>query len=221
MTTKPFLRTLGILFVMLLLAVSLAACRKPASTPIPEATVAPTESMGLFENAATQTAIPTSQPPMPTAVQIVPAQATAVPPTVEAKPEQPQANSTQPPAAAAVQVPAATPGIPQTYTLQKGEYPYCIARRFNLDPAELLGLNSLGPSSVLNPGTVLKIPQTGHPFITDRALKSHPTTYNVQAGDTLYTIACEFGDVSPDMIALANGLSEPYEIKSGDKLNIP
>ena len=54
--------------------------------------------------------------------------------------------------------------INTTYTLQAGEYPYCIARRFNVNPAELLNLNGLTSSSHVTPGRVLQIPQTGHPF---------------------------------------------------------
>src|SRR5690606_3962464 len=44
-------------------------------------------------------------------------------------------------------LPAATsvpPGVrPSTYTLQKGEFPYCIARRFNVDPTQLLSMSGL------------------------------------------------------------------------------
>jgi len=68
---------------------------------------------------------------------------------------------------------------------------------------------------------VLKIPQTGHPFPGSRVLRSHPTTYSVQTGDTVYSIACLFGDVSPDAIAAANGLAEPFKIASGQVINIP
>lgn len=225
MTTKPFLKTIYILMIVLLLATSLTACRKPASTPIPEATVAPTEGMGLFENVATQTAVPTAQPVQPTAEPVVvPVGEAVTQPTAQpaAQPETKPSTATQPQAdTGAKEYPEPTAGIPQTYTLQKGEYAYCIARRFNINPAELLALNGLGPSTIVSPGTVLKIPQTGNPFITDRALQDHPTTYTVQAGDTIYTIACGFGDVSPDMIALVNGLKEPYDLNAGDKLDIP
>jgi len=173
--------------------------------------------------------VPTAQVPLPTAEPVVVPVGEAVQPEAqpavqpEAKPSTGQTGTeTQPQGETAAQeFPEPTPGIPQTYTLQKGEYAYCIARRFNLNPAELLALNGLGPATLVNPGTVLKIPQTGNPFITDRALQKHPTTYTVQAGDTIYTIACGFGDVSPDMIALVNGLKEPYSLSTGDKLDIP
>jgi LysM repeat protein len=56
--------------------------------------------------------------------------------------------------------------IPATYVLQQGEFPYCIARRYNLDPGELLSLNNLydWESQHLSPGLTLQLPQTGNPF---------------------------------------------------------
>ena len=54
----------------------------------------------------------------------------------------------------AVIVPTPTPGHPATYTLQSGEFPWCIARRFNVDPNELLSLNGLtdGQTPPTRPG---------------------------------------------------------------------
>ena len=45
-----------------------------------------------------------------------------------------------------------TPGHPSSYTLQSGEFPYCIARRFNVDPNDLLAANGLSSGQVLQPG---------------------------------------------------------------------
>jgi LysM repeat protein len=115
----------------------------------------------------------------------------------------------------------ATPGIPSSYTLQTGEFPYCIARRFNVNPFELLSINGLSTSSLVRGGTTLRIPKTGNHFPGERALMAHPTTYTVKSGQNIYEIACAFGDVSPDMIALANGLKEPYTLTAGQNLFIP
>ncbi|MGB8213172.1 MAG: LysM peptidoglycan-binding domain-containing protein [Anaerolineales bacterium] len=120
----------------------------------------------------------------------------------------------------AVIVPTPTPGHPATYTLQSGEFPWCIARRFNVDPNELLSLNGLTDGQTLQPGLVLNIPQTG-PFPGDRALHSHPTTYTVAVNDTFYSIACYFGDVDPSAIAAANNLSLSSTLTTGQTLNIP
>jgi LysM repeat protein len=68
---------------------------------------------------------------------------------------------------------------------------------------------------------VFKIPQTGNDFPGGRALKSHPTNYTVSSGDTIFTIACQYGDVDPYAIAAANGISSPYNLKSGQNLYIP
>ena len=111
--------------------------------------------------------------------------------------------------------------INTTYTLQAGEYPYCIARRFNVNPAELLNLNGLTSSSHVTPGRVLQIPQTGHPFPGTRALHPSPAVYTVKAGNTIYTVACYYGDVDPMAIAAANGLSAPYSLTAGQTLQIP
>ncbi|MCU0484835.1 MAG: protein kinase [Anaerolineales bacterium] len=113
------------------------------------------------------------------------------------------------------------PPIPETYMLQKGEPLYCLARRFNLNPAELLAINGIGPSTIIAPGTILKLPQTSNPFVTERYLIIHPTTYAVQEGDNIYTIACQFGDVYPEAIAFANSLQPPYPISAGQALYIP
>lgn len=111
---------------------------------------------------------------------------------------------------------------PLTYILQRGEYPYCIARRFNVDPNEILALNRLANHEAFFAGTVLNIPQTGNPFPGDRTLRTHPTTYLVSAaGETIYTIACAFGDIDPILIAQANNISADSVLLPGQQLNIP
>jgi LysM repeat protein len=119
-----------------------------------------------------------------------------------------------------VTVATVTPGRPAAYTLQQGEHPYCLARRFNVNPQDLLSLNGLQENQVLQPGTQLKIPQTGS-FPGTRALHSHPSQYTVTANDTIYRIACYYGDVDPSQIAAANGLTPPYALAPGRVLNIP
>jgi LysM repeat protein len=121
-----------------------------------------------------------------------------------------------------ITVATATPGRPVSYTLQSGEYPYCIARRFNVDPTELLNANNLTNGQLLQPGALLTIPQTGHAFPGPRALHSHPSTYTISSPeDTIYKAACYYGDVSPDEIASANGIAAPYTVNVGQVLNIP
>lgn len=111
---------------------------------------------------------------------------------------------------------------PASYTLQAGEFPYCIARRFNVNPDQLLSANGITDSSVLQPGRVLTIPQSGGPFPGDRSLLNHPDTYTVSSSDmTIYGVACAYGDVQPQDIASANGLSLSSALKTGQQLSIP
>jgi len=110
---------------------------------------------------------------------------------------------------------------PASYTLQTGEFPYCLARRFNVDPDALLSLNGISSGELVYPGTVLKIPQSGS-FPGTRALHTHPTTHTVSSSDeTLYGVACYFGDVDPAQIAQANGISLSASLSSGQQLQIP
>lgn len=112
---------------------------------------------------------------------------------------------------------------PSTYTLQKGEWPICIARRYDLNLNSLFSLNGLNMNSRPQVGAVLKIPSTGNWDSSahgSRALRSH-TDYKVQAGDSVYTIACYFGDVSPEGILAANGLGGAGDVKAGMTLKIP
>jgi len=127
----------------------------------------------------------------------------------------------QPTAPEPIVAPTATPGIPTSYTLRTGEFPYCIARRFDVDPGALLRLNGLTSYSVYFAGMVLQIPQGTNGFPGNRALRPHPATYSVRPGDTLFTIACAFGDVDPNMIAYVNNISVNAKLSPGEVLNIP
>jgi len=112
-------------------------------------------------------------------------------------------------------------GRPATYTLQSGEWPFCIARRFNLNPDDLAALNGLHDSQVVQPGLVLQIPQTGT-FPGTRAWHTHPDTYTVDfSTETLYSIACYYGDVYPETIAQANNLPLNATLTVGQQLSIP
>ncbi len=111
---------------------------------------------------------------------------------------------------------------PASYALQQGEFPYCVARRFNVNPDELLSLNGLADGQTYYPGLTLKIPQTGNPFPADRALHPHPTTYTVSSSEqTVYGVACIYGDVDPAAIAAANGISVNATLTAGQQLSIP
>lgn len=110
---------------------------------------------------------------------------------------------------------------PSSYTLQSGEFPYCIARRFNVDPKELLTLNGLTSGLIYSPGLVLVIPQSGRPFPASRALHLHPSTFTVsEYATTVYKVACYYGDIDPVIIVQYNGLTSPI-LSVGQVLKIP
>jgi LysM repeat protein len=228
-------RLIALLAAMLLIA-SLAACnrsipgsKKPVSTtPAGGAAALPTggatdvlEQIYLF---ATQTAmatqgLTTGVPPAQTGPQTTPGAPVTTSGNVPQLTLAPQ--QVIPTAKPKIVVPPATPGLPSTYTLQKSEFPYCIARRFNVDPGELLRMNGLTSYSVYYGGMVLRIPQSGRGFPGNRALRPHPATYNVRPNDSLYSIACIYGDVDPNVIAFANNIPVNAKLEVGQELNIP
>ncbi len=220
-----------VLAIVLVLAAS--ACTRAASTsPVATATTAgalpfPVPATdNTLRILQTQTAIAKGLPPAGTVI-VLPTATTA------GGGQQPQATqppvATQAPAPTNTEAPAPaagsfnpTPGIPSSYTLEKGEFPYCIARRFNLNPAELLSVNGLTINSRPGIGTKLKLPTTGNHWNADgRSLKKHPATYTVVSGDTIFSIACAYGDVDPNGIIAVNNLKSPYSLTSGQSLSIP
>lgn len=234
---------------LVLLALTLNACTRAASSA-PVATATPkanfpkpvaTSGMNAIEIAGTQTAVAAGSLPLPTSG--TPAKVIANPTftptggeltpgaghaTASSSDNTPMPTPTVGSAATAV---ANTPGPlvtaapvvkPGTYVLHEGEFPYCLARRFNVNPAELLALNGLNSDqSYYTPGTKITIPQSGGAFPGQRSLKTHPTQYTVRAGDTIYSIACGFGDVDPQGIISVNNLSGTYTLTAGSNIQIP
>ncbi len=198
------------------LALSLAACTRSASVPAGTQLAEATTPVELNPQQATMEAVRSALLTQTAEARQASATETASTPTgaPEASPS---------PAPTNTPAPVASPGAgrPNRYILREGEHPFCIARRFNVDPGELLSINGLSLVSLIQPGTTLNIPQTGNRFPGNRALRVHPTTYTVVAGDTLNVIACLFGDVRPLAIARANGLEQPYTLRPGTVLNIP
>lgn len=118
--------------------------------------------------------------------------------------------------------PLPQPDVPASYTLHKGEHPFCLARRFNINAADLLSANGYTiNTSVFSVGTVFTIPNNAGSFAGERALLNHPTSYTVVSGDTVYSIACKFGDVYPEQIANANNVGLNAELSAGTVLQIP
>ncbi|HJS20048.1 MAG TPA: LysM domain-containing protein, partial [Anaerolineales bacterium] len=150
-----------------LIAIISSACNQPYSTP-PSVTNTPINPNSLFatplgqptsmtdvQNFATGTALAiqsgtpqvgivtatpggnTSLTTTPTSMIQLPTNAVTTPTATLAVSTAQPGTTSQP---AATSVPGSRPG---TYTLQAGEFVYCIARRFNVNPDETLSLNGL------------------------------------------------------------------------------
>ena len=157
-----------------LIITSLAGCKRPipSSTDGTEPTVegvslpvgGPTDVFEQIYLFATQTAIAIQgiTTPVPSSLETsnpsIPGSGT----TSEVPASAPTLGVVEPPPAATPLPMIAfnpTPGIPSKYSLHTGEFPYCIARRFNVDPGVLLNTNGLTTYSVYYNGMELTIPQ--------------------------------------------------------------
>jgi len=222
---------------LMLVVVITSACKTPYSqapaqtvTPVPQsnlfASAQPT-TMGDISTFAAQTAIVqlTTSPGVPVAsptigAGITPQAATATnTPLVSVNPTT-SATLAVPNGPSATPIPAGS--VPGTYTLQSGEFVYCIARRFNINPDEILALNGIVDSQTIYPGLTIKLPQAGSAFPGNRMLRNHPASYTVSgSGESVYSVACAFGDIDPARIAQANNISVGASLNAGQTLNIP
>jgi LysM repeat protein len=201
-------KKLGFVIVSLVLfSLVISGCKMPVS----KAPETPTNG-----EESTPIVIQTDAPAMVTQTEVAKTSET----TPEATSEEPVTGPTNTPEPTRV-IPVPTVTRPAEYTLQEGEYIYCIARRFDLDPDDLLEANDLDEDDLLSPGDTLQIPQTGTWEGAGRVRNPHPSTYTVDPGDTIYSIACYYGDVSPEAIIAVNELEEPYELTPGQTLQIP
>ncbi len=133
---------------------------------------------------------PTSEPtPTPTSVAETPASSTPTPSPVPAGPS--TANGVY-------------------YTVQPGENLFRIALRYGTTVNAIVAANDLPDQDAVQAGQTLLIPVSP---------SAGRTTYVVQPGDTVYSIARRFGTTVETLVAL-NGLDSSYSIKSGQTLII-
>jgi LysM repeat protein len=107
--------------------------------------------------------------------------------------------------------PTPAPSTGNTYTVQSGDSLWSIANKFGVTVTELRSLNNL-TSDILSIGQVLLIPI--QPSETPTG-----TTYTVQSGDNLYSIASRF-NTTVDAIKRANNLTTST-LSIGQILTIP
>ena len=210
-------KTSLIILIAIIASLMFSACTMSASTPPP---VTPTTNLSEIARQATETAI--AKTPKVGDTQV---------------PDETSVPGTEPTATSAVEVePTATPApteeegdseiileypVPDSYTLHSGEHIYCLARRFNILPDDIVDYNGYEYGTLLFPGDVILLPPNGRSYLGNRALQYHPADYTVVYGDTLYSIACLFGDVDPRSIAAANDLDIDQVLTPGTVLQIP
>ncbi len=226
-------RMTGLLIAgLIVVALSLGACTRSASTPVPTpggkgttpgALTGQQATMETVRSALlTQTAQAVAGTPQSTSTPL----AQATPLAVLGTPTQRTTTGTP---GATVVVVSPTTCAATTYTVQSGEWVYSIARKFDVDPNDIISLNGLVAPYALSVGQSLKIPSTCTstlPTIGPSATPGGPTvtpggkTYVVQAGEWVYSIARKFG-VDPQAIIDANHLVAPYTLSVGQTLIIP
>ncbi len=207
------------ILIVIISALLFSACTMSASTPPP---VTPTTNLSEIARQATETAI----------AKTPKAGETQVPDTTEESLTDPTATVSDDLVSTSTPTPAATTeetgdpevyeyAVPDSYTLHSGEFIFCLARRFNIHPDDLKDYNGYVSGDTQSPGDVIQIPSGSRSWVGDRALQYHPSNYTVIYGDTLYSIACLYGDVDPRAIAAANDLDIDAVLTPGVVLQIP
>lgn len=96
-----------------------------------------------------------------------------------------------------------------TYTVQSGDTLSGIAAKFGTTYQNLAAINGIGDPNQIWPGQVLKVTGTA----------SQESTYYVQAGDTLSSIAAKFGTTVSNLVSI-NHISNPNVIYVGQKIYV-
>ena len=114
------------------------------------------------------------------------------------------------------------PGV--IHVVQDGDTLGAIAERYGAASAEIVKANGLMGPFILKVGQTLVVPGgkiTVAPVDVAPTAVPAPvaTTYSVQAGDSLSTIATSFG-VELSALANANGLNDPYTLQLGQQIVI-
>ncbi len=175
----------------------------PTVSPTPKPTPKPT---------ASPTVSPTPKPtPKPTA-------SPTVSPTPKPTPK-PTASPTVSPTPKPTPTSSATTSAFVNYKVAAGDTLGAIATKFGVTVARIQAANSLGTSTNIRIGQILKIPTSvsSSPVVT-----TSPTirTYTVKSGDTLWGIASKLG-VSATALATLNGITNPNLLRVGQVLKVP
>lgn len=125
-----------------------------------------------------------------------------------------------------------------TYTVERGDSLWSIAKKHGLTVTELAKLNSIPTSTTLKPGRKLIIPGKSGASVKDvvapaamslpadktampvRPANGEPVKHTVQVGESLGVIARKY-QVSVGELAAANNITDPSKVRAGQQLVIP
>jgi LysM repeat protein len=116
------------------------------------------------------------------------------------------------------------------HVVVKGETVYSISRSYRVSPEELMRYNNITDASKLQVGKRLKIPpgapsqvgaslQTGSTSQAGAPVSAY-TEYRVVKGDTLFSIAREYG-ITVQVLRDLNKFPADYVLKAGERIKIP
>jgi murein DD-endopeptidase MepM/ murein hydrolase activator NlpD len=104
------------------------------------------------------------------------------------------------------------------HIIRKGDTIYSLARTYGVSAQEIQGLNRIDDPNRIQAGQRIRIPGTASALAAPPV--QGPTEHRAAKGETLYGISRLYG-VSLQTLRSANGLSESYTLKIGDRLRIP
>ena len=124
-----------------------------------------------------------------------------------------------------------TTGTSKIYTAQKGDTYYSIARKFAVNPRELMQLNKVSfaaKNTHIKSGDSIKIPGNSVKTPAIQIPKQHETLESakntskhiVTKGDTLYSIARKYGTTVAELSEL-NQITTRHEVKIGEAIDLP
>jgi LysM repeat protein len=118
-----------------------------------------------------------------------------------------------------------TPEGPLTYIVEPGDSLSSIAEQFGIQVVQLMAANNITNADELFVNDELIIPTADFELptktpIPDNLFPGQEINYQVEPGDTLETIAAQFGSTA-EAIAERNEIEDPNDIGVGDVLIVP
>lgn len=105
-----------------------------------------------------------------------------------------------------------------TYTVQRGDTLWAIARRYGTTADELASVNNITNPNLIYPGELLRI-LSNSTVVGSESSGTGSIIYTVKRGDSLYRIARSYG-VTVNQIVSLNNIQNPNLIYPGQKLRI-